>query len=277
MSVYTYKELISKAKECKSNVKKEQRTIISYKWSYYFAKALLKHQDVTKISIEKAPNPSKTHISRQMTKTTYLALAKKFVEFVEQKHRLPNYLAWKSYKISQRLYTYTFARCLVYYANYGKYDTEITVNEKVFTKPTETHNAVYDYFVKKTGKRFKYLDDFLEYCKSHYTYQFYFDDHKSNKQVIDSKSGNCTDLTQMECNMANAMGYDWKSIHTKCKISGTGHIYAKFKKRGTSNWFTRDIACIVDEKRNCTWCDVDAGKGYKIAENPQWFIENINR
>lgn len=37
----TYKELVNKAKECKTNVKKEYKCKISYKWSYYFAKALI--------------------------------------------------------------------------------------------------------------------------------------------------------------------------------------------------------------------------------------------
>ena len=159
MTVYNIKTIIDKAEECKKNVQTEYKCGVSYKWSYYYAKALLTHKDMTKISIDDAPNPSKTHISRQMTSNTYLDLARKFTSFVEKNHRLPNYLSWNNYKISQRLYTYTFARCLVYYDKYGRYDEEITINEKIFTKPVEYKNEVYKYFVQKTGKAFKTIDD----------------------------------------------------------------------------------------------------------------------
>lgn len=100
---------------------------------------------------------------------------------------MPNYLAWNGYKISQRLYTYTFARCLVYYAEHNKYDNEITINEKIFTKPTETGNTVYDYTCKKFGKKFKTIDDLLAYVKAYFHYLKYFDDKESNKEVVDKK------------------------------------------------------------------------------------------
>ena len=276
MTKYEYKTIITKANECKTNVQKQYKCGVSYKWSYYFAKALITHADVKKITIADAPKPSKTNISRQMSKSTYLSLAKTFVEFVEKKHRLPNYLAWKDYKISQRLYTYTFARCLVYYSKYGKYDDTINVNEKVFTKPVEYKNEVYKYFVHKTGKAFKTIDDLLAYVKAYFQYEKYFDDHKSNKQVIDSKAGNCTDLLQFLCNMAEEMGYSWKCIHVKCRSSGTGHVFGKFKhpKHTEGNWITRDIACVANGGDiRCVWCR----DGILQAENPSWFLENILR
>ena len=76
--------------------------------------------------------------------------------------------------------------------------------------------------------------------------------------------------------MADAMDYDWEVIHTQCKQSKVGHVYGRFKKKGTSNWFTRDIACIADESRYCVWCEVPNG-GTLLAKNPSWFINNRNR
>jgi hypothetical protein len=142
-------------------------------------------------------------------------------------------------------------------------------------KPTETGNAVFDYWVKKFGNTPKTIDDVCNYILKHFDYEYYFDDHKSNKQVIDSKAGNCTDLSQMLSNMAEALGYEWKCIHTQCRQSGTGHVYLKLRKGG--NWFTRDVACIADESRYCIWCDVDNGGGNLIATNPSWWISNRNR
>ncbi len=276
MSKYTYKELISKATECKSNVEKTYKTNMTNKWAYYFAKALITKTDIIKIDIKEAPKPSHTNISRQMSKDTYVSLAKKFYKFVEEKKRLPNYLAWNDYHISLELCTYTFARCLVYLNKYGKYDNEITINQKVFTKPSETGNVVYDYFTKKTGKSFKTLDDLLTYVQSHFSYQYYYDDHKSNKQVIDTKSGNCTDLLQFCMNYTKAMGYESKCIHVKCRSSGGGHVFGKFKhKKHTENtWIVRDIACVANGGDvRCVWCK----DGILQAENPSWFMENLNR
>ena len=277
MTKYTYKEILSKAKTCKTNVTDNQKCGISYKWSYYFASSLITpKKDVEKISIADAPKPTSTHISRQMSKATYVSLAKKFIKFVKDNHRLPNYLSWNGYKISQRLYTYTFARCLVYLDKYGKYDPEININEKVFTKPTETGNTVYDYFTKKTGKKFKTLDDLLAYVRKYWHYEKYFDDEKSNQQVIDSKGGNCVDLLQFLMNYAKAMGYECKCIHVKCRVRGTGHVFGKFKhpKNTENTWIVRDIACVANGGDiRCVWCR----DGILQAENPSWFMENLNR
>ena len=277
MTEYGYKTILSKAKTCKTNVMDNQKCGISYDWSYYFAKALITpKKDVKKINISDAPKPSHTYISRQMSKATYLSLAKKFVKFVEDKHRLPNYLSWNGYKISQRLYTYTFARCLVYLDKYGKYDPEININEKVFNKPTETGNVVYDYFAKKTGKKFKTLDDLLAYVKKYWHYEKYFDDKKSNQQVIDTKGGNCVDLLQFCINYAKAMDYECKCIHVKCRVSGTGHVFGKFKhpKNTENTWIVRDIASVADGGDiRSVWCR----DGIVQAENPSWFLENLQR
>ena len=67
-------ELIKKATECKSNVKKTYKTNMTNKWAYYFAKSLVTKSDVTKIDIKEAPKPSHTNISRRrniMVKNQY--------------------------------------------------------------------------------------------------------------------------------------------------------------------------------------------------------------
>lgn len=275
MGKYTYKEIVEIAEEITNNVKTKQKTVRSHKWVYYICKGILNPgKDVEKIKIDNAPKPSKTHISRQMSESQYKSLAKKMVEHIEKKHCLPNYLRWGDYKISEQLYTYTFSRVLVYYAEHGKWDDKITVNQKVFTKPTEKPNDVYTYTCKKFGKKFKTLDELLTFVLKYFSYQGYFDDKKSNKQVTDSKSGNCVDLLQWAINNAEAMGYEWKCIHVKCRISGTGHVFGKFKKKGSSTWFTRDIAAVADgEPVDSVWCN----DGQVLATNPSWFLENLRR
>lgn len=279
MSV-SYQTIVNKAKNIKKNVETEYKLGEASTWSYYIAKKVIKRtKTVEKIKIGGASKSTGNDFGRQLTKAQYLDMAKRLVKYVEKHNQLPNNIKIVNKLMRVSDYTYMFARILVYYDTHKKMPNYANVNSKAFIKPTETGNKVYDYFVKVTGKKYKYLDDFLEYCRVHYNYEFYFDDHKSNKQVIDTKSGNCTDLLQMCCNMATAMGYEWKVIHTQCKQSGTGHVYGKFRHKVNTNnqWVTRDIACIVDENRSCVWCNVDTGAGYQLAINPSWFMSNLNR
>lgn len=278
MAAYTYKKIISKAQECKDSVKKEYKLGINKKWSYYFAKEILSPRtDVKKIDFEKEENHKQDKISRQIKKADYIDCAKRYVAYVEKHKRLPNYITYKTFKIKPSIICYVFAKVLLHHKKDNKLPAEVTINSKIFTKPVETNNAVYKEFVKVTGVNLKKIDDFFDYVAKHWHYEFYFDDHKSNKQVIHDKGGNCTDLTQVAANIAEALDYDWKTIHTKCRQSGTGHVYNKFKKKGTSTWFTRDIACIVDEGNYCVWCNVDTGAGFLLGENPSWWLTNKNR
>ena len=272
---YTYKTIVTKSKEIKKNVETDYKLGVTAKWSYYIAKAILTpNKDVKKFTFNKASHPTGTHLSRQITKDDYLNMAKRLVDYVERKRALPNYITYKSYKVRTRLYTYMFAKILVYYNQHGQLPKYVDINSKAFTKPTETGNEVYDYFVKKTGLKPKMIDDVCDWVKNKVEYEFYFDDHKSNKEVIDSKSGNCTDLLQFLINIAEALGYKWEVYHVKCNKSGTGHVYGRFKKSG--DWFVRDIACIADESRYCVWCEAGNG-GTLIAKNPVWFLANLNR
>ena len=276
MTVHTYKEILGKAKTCQNNVKKNYKLGIDYKWSYYIAKAILKPKtDIKKGTFKDCKNPSGTHISRQISKADYLDIAKRYVAYVEKHKTFPNFATFKSYNIRPRLLTIFFANILVSYDKNGKLPSEININSKCFTKPSETGNEVYDYFVKKTGKKLKTLDDILEYVCNYCHYQGYYDDQKSNKQVTDTKSGNCVDLLQWLMNMTKPLGYESKCIHVECRSSGTGHVFGKFKHKTNTGgkWITRDPAAVCQNDIHNVWCE----DGYLLAENPSWFMENLNR
>ena len=276
MSEYTYNEIVEKAKNIKTNVEKDYKLGESSAWTYYICKEIIQRtKTVAKIGVGGATQSQGNDLSRQITQEHYLDMAKRLVKFVENNHKLPNYITYNKYKVRVSDYTYMFARILAYYDNKKKLPAYVNVNSKAFTKPTESSNEVFNYWVKKFGFTPKCIDDVCDYILKHFNYEFYFDDHKSNKQVIDSKAGNCTDLSQMLSNMAEALGYEWRCIHTKCRQSGTGHVYLKLRKGG--EWFTRDVACIADESRYCVWCDVDNGGGNLISENPDWWKQNRNR
>lgn len=272
MTNYTYNQIISKAKECNTNLKKDYKNGISTAWSYYFAKAVLTpKKDIKKITIGDASAPTGDSISRGISKSDYTELATRYCKWIESNKKLPNYLTYRGLKIHPRLLTSFFAKVLV-----NNLPKTQSINSKWYTKPVEYKNEVYKYFVQKTGKAFKTLDDLLEYVLKYFKYEKYFDDKKSNKEVIDSKAGNCTDLLQFLINMASEMGYEWKCIHVKCKTSGDGHVYGKFRhKIHTENtWITRDIACVANKGGiKCVWCS----NGIVLATNPNWFMANLNR
>lgn len=275
MSNYSYNKILDTAKTVQKNVKTDYKTKVHNRWCYYFAKSILNpKKNITTITVNDANDPTGTYISNQIKKADYIDVCKRLTVYVEKNKRLPNYVTYSKYKLTPHLLVEVLSRILVWYSNNGKLPSQANINSKVFNKPTESKNEVYDYFVKKTGLKPKYLDDVCDWARDKVTYQFYFDDKKSNKEVIDSKAGNCTDLLQMLVNMAKALGYEWKVIHTECKQSGTGHVYGMFRKSG--DWFIRDIACIADESRYCVWCQVPNG-GNKLAENPSWFMQNLNR
>ena len=273
---YSYETIVDKAKNIKTNVEKNYKIGESTGWTYYICKEVIQRtKTVPKITFSGAGQSQGNDLSRQINQEHYLDMAKRLVKFVENNHKLPNYVSYGKYKVRVSDYTYMFARILAYYDNKKKLPAYVNVNSKAFTKPTESSNEVFNYWVKKFGFTPKCIDDVCDYILKHFNYEFYFDDHKSNKQVIDSKAGNCTDLSQMLSNMAEALGYEWRCIHTKCRQSGTGHVYLKLRKGG--EWFTRDVACIADESRYCVWCDVDNGGGNLISENPDWWKQNRNR
>lgn len=277
MSKHTYNEILSKAKTCKDSVEKEYNIGISSKWSYYIAKAILHpKQDISKITFDTAPKPIGTHISRQISKAEYLQLANDLITFVEKHKRLPNYLTYKNHKIRTRLYTYVFSKILVYYNKHGVLPGDNNVNFKVFYKPEETKDKVYGYYCKKTKTKPKTMDEILAFILKYFSYQHYFDDHKSNFEVIDTRSGNCTDLLQMLVNLLLKLGYEVEILHVKCRKSGEGHVRlkARHKKYTEDTWVYRDVACVADGGGiKCNWC-MD---GTLLAVNPSWFMENLNR
>ena len=279
MTNYTYKQIVTNAKDCQKNVKKEYKTGRTSKWCYYYAKAILKPKtDIKKINFADAPSPKGTSISRQIKQSDYKNICKDLINFVENPKykRLPNYVLYGKYQLTPHLLTEFLSRILVWYDKNGRLPSEANINSKIFSKPVETGNVVYDYFVKKTGKRFTTLDDLLTYVKAYFTYLKYFDDYKSNKQVTDSKSGNCVDLLQWLMNMTKAMGYQSRCIHVKCTVSGTGHVFGEFKhsKHTGGKWIRRDIAAVADgENIKSIWC----GNGNVQAVNPSWFMSNLNR
>jgi hypothetical protein len=276
MSSITYETIIDEAWKIQLGIMKQHKLVESTKWDYYLAKAILqRHSPVKKINVDKASNIDKgNYFSRQIKRSVYLDMAKRLVDYVESHNTIPNTIRIGEKLMGVKDFTNLFSAILVYYSKHGELPKTVNVNSKAFVKPTEDKNTVFTKWVNTFKFTPEYIDDVCDYIRDHFTYQFYFDDQKSNNEVIETKSGNCTDLLQMLINMAEALGYEWKVYHVRCNQSGTGHVYGMFKRDG--DWFIRDIACIADESRYCVWCEAGNG-GSLIAVTPNWFLENLRR
>ena len=280
MTKISYKEILNQSKTCQNNVKKQYKTGMSSKWSYYFAKAIISpKKDITKLDIDDAKNPDATHISNQISRKHYLDICARLINYVERNKRLPNYVSYGNYKLTAHLLTEILSRVLVYYGDNGKLPNYVNANSKVFTKPYEPSNKVYKYFVKVFGDFGNTIDGALAKVVNK-GYAYYYDDKYSNTESIDRiKKGlgvNCTDSCQVFYNIMLeliAMGKYKKveCLHVQC--SSGGHVKLRITLNNGST-IIRDIACALSDNGKgytCVWC-TNSG-----TVNPSWFMENLNR
>ena len=281
MTNYPYKTILTKANNIKRNVDRNQILGEQTGWSYYIAKAILSpNKAVSKITVKSAPKPTGSHISRQISRADYLDCARRFTRYVESHNQLPNYIVWDNMKISVPMYTYLFADILVYYAISGLFPTKRNVNTKVFTKPTETINGVYSYFVKVFGGFGDTIDGALSKVNSR-GYSYYYDDKYSNKESIDRiKKGlgvNCTDACHVFYNIMLELIKKGKYKKVEClhvMCSSGGHVKLRITLNDGSRIIRDPACCISDNGKGytCNWCT-----DTPIAIDPDWFLENLYR
>ena len=281
MTDYKYATIVSNASKCKQSVEKNYKLGVTSLWSYYFAKAILNpNKDIKKIQFKQASKPHGTSISRQISKSSYADMAKRLIRYVEANQRLPNYLKYGNYQIRTRLYTYIFAKIVVYQYDHKALPKYVEVNSRAFTKPTETGNSVYDYFVQVFGKFDNTIDGALKKIAGR-GYGYYYDDRYSNKEAINRmKNGqgvNCTDSCQVFYNIMQQLIKLGKykrveCLHVKC-LGGDGHVRLRITLND-GTYIYRDPAAVLDNGNVASnWCI----NGTTIATNPQWFLNNLNR
>ena len=284
MSVHKYKTILERANQIKAEVLKNYAIKHNKAWSYFFAKSILQpKKDIKKIAIKQAKSDTTgDHFSRQVSKNQFTDMAKRFVNYVEKKGQLPNYITVSpNRKMNVNDYTFMFARLIVFYQKYGKLPNSINVNSKYFIKPTEPTNDVYDYFVKTFGSFGDTIDGALEKIAGH-GYGYYYDDVYSNKQAIDRMANyqgvNCTDSCHVFYNILLALIKKGKyrkveCLHVLCS-GGDGHVRLRITLND-GDYIYRDPAAVLSSGDiTYNWC----ASNYTLLDvNPDWFLENINR
>lgn len=274
---YTFEETVKVANNIKTNVEKQYKLGENTQWSYFIARQIITPKsNVNKWYIKPAPASAGDNISRQIIKKDYMDMAQRLVKYCDTNKQLPNYITINGLKMKVNDYTYMFARILAYYDKNKAYPNYANVNSKAFTKPSETTDSIYDYFVKTFGK-ITCIDDALQKIAGR-KYGYYYDDKYSNKQSIDrikNRQGvNCTDATQMMKHVADGTGKYKKvdCVHVKCR-GGDGHVYLKITPKSGAVFY-RDPAAVLDSGIiTKVWCS----NGTTLAINPSWWLANLNR
>ena len=283
MTVLTYNDIVRKAKQIKQNVENNQELGDSPKWSYYFAMTVLnprKNIPVKSFRIQKKNTGN--NFSRQIKKSDYVDMAKRFTKYVEYNKRLPNNIKVRDKLMRVTDYTYMFAWIVVFYDVKGKLPSIVPVNSKLFIKPTEPSNVVLNAFIKAFGKVITFTDALRKVDGKGYGY--YFEDELSNLEVIDGleepdgEKPNCVDICQMMWNVAIGLGYEVRCLQVYCPVDDITHVRLQVKHDEYTNgeWEDYDPAAVADGDGLYTlWCN---GSGsYIIATNPYWFMQNIHR
>ena len=277
-----FADIVKSARLCKKSVENNQKLQVNPKWGYYYAKAILNpNKDIKRISFDDAPKPHGDYISNQISKSAYLKCAKQLVAFVEKNKLMRNYLDWNNKKIRTRDYVYNLAKILVWYVDHkNTLPAMNNINTKVWVKPKEYSEEIYDYFVKRLGKFNNTIDGALSLIDGN-GYAGYSDDYYSNKTSIDRMADydgiNCTDSCHVFYNILLhliKLGKYKKvqCIHVGCQ-SGVGHVRLRIQLND-GDWIYRDPASVLDGNGvTSNWC-MD---GELWAIDPSWFMENLNR
>ena len=279
MSTYGYSTILSKAKTVKQKAEKEYKKTGALD-SYYIAKSVLNpKKDIKKISFKNAPKSTGNDFGRQIKKSEYTDMAKRFVKFVESKGQLPNNIRIGDKLMRVSDYTLMFANVLISYDKNGKMPDKVNVNSKVYVKPIESTDVVYAAFVKKFGK-ITCIDDALEKIAGR-GYGYYYDDQKSNMETINAIASsshnddpNCTDSTQMLKHVADGTKKYKKvdCVHVRCR-GGDGHVFLKITQKDGSVFYRDPAAALDSGDPTKVWCR----DGTVLAINPSWWLANLNR
>lgn len=280
-NAYSYNETVKIAKSIKANVEKSYKLGENPQWAYFIARQILKPKvDVKKWYIKPAPSPSGDNVSRQIIKKDYLDMASRLVKYCDNNKTMPNYISVGDKKVKVNDYVYMFARILVYYDTYKALPNYANVNSKAFTKPVETKNDVYNYFVKVFGSFDNTIDGALRKIAGR-KYGYYYDDKFSNKESIDrikaGKGINCTDSCHVFYNIMLQLIELGKykkveCLHIKCR-GGDGHVRLRITLKDGS-YIYRDPAAVLNGNGiTANWCS----NGTLLSVNPTWFMQNIRR
>ena len=133
------KEIYKKSKELYTNVRTVGKNGQSSKWAYYYCKAILNgKKNVKVITQADAKDITGVAIDKELTKSEYVAIIKKYVAWVEKHKALPNYITVKGKKVKPKIWTAFVGYLFKVYYEKGKLPNKQRIKSDIYKKVTAT-------------------------------------------------------------------------------------------------------------------------------------------
>ena len=135
--------IISSAKTCNKSVKKLQKIGVADDSAYYYATRILNAINNENLKIKSPSKPVGDYISRNISKRSYVSMAKRLVKYVEENNQMPNNIKYGNFHVSFNDYTYMMARIVIWLDEKGYLPSKVNVSSKSFTAKTEDTDSVF--------------------------------------------------------------------------------------------------------------------------------------
>ncbi len=228
----------------------------------------------TKISLVNASKPSitKYSINNNPTKASYISVAKSVSNYINTNKIAPAYATVESAKADFRVYTYAFAKILVFYKNNNKLPNTCTFQSSVFdsSNPDITYkkgvneiatekdlSAYLKYYTRdKANDAIKALAKKLtancktnlekanaiyNYVRDHVSYSYYYNSVYYATGTYSRKAANCCDHSNLIVSLCKSAGLAARYSHATCTFSSglrVGHVWAQIYVDGV--WYAAD-------------------------------------
>ncbi|HPQ05325.1 MAG TPA: pseudomurein-binding repeat-containing protein [Methanothermobacter sp.] len=207
-------------------------------------------------TVTEAPNPSGSGTG-QITKSEYIQLTNKILNFITAYARAPNYVTTSIGSISYPNIVYAMSRILTFYNDNNRLPSYVTVKE---FSGQSSNNELGQYLVATancqvndpsiqslaaqltaglTGEWDKARAVF-NWVRDNIDYSFYYNTRYGAVGTLKYKTGNCCDHAHLVVALARAAGLPARYVHGICTFSsGTyGHVWAQIYVNG--KWYNAD-------------------------------------
>jgi len=224
---------------------------------------------ITLKDINSAAKPSESVTSGNITKSSYLDLAKRVNAFIDANGALPNYATSSLGKLNYQSLIYTFSKVMAFYKTDERLPSYVTVKpwSTVGSSSTSTSGstpvpASLQQYLKATkncqvtnsqiqalsksitsGKTSTYdkAAAIFNWVRDNLGYSFYYNTKYGAVGTLNKKTGNCVDTAHLLIALERAAGIPARYEHVKAKFtSGNwyGHVIAQVYVNG--KWYNAD-------------------------------------
>lgn len=229
------------------------------------------------------PDCTGNGVYENLTKTQYLDVATRALNWLNNKehgYKAPNYITFGSNgKISVRLANFAFSKIIVYYDSHNNTMPNCCwFANAVFYNKMSGKDGLIAKLEKMCGFAITDYKTLYHAIYVIFRYVFYYEDKKTQAQVLSSREGNCVDLNQI-------LLYALKELYAsdvvqivrgvvQCSDGQYGHVWCRLKVNG--NWINLDASAAAKNKPigsvicssiisvtniNPSWAVYDSGDG----------------